>query len=118
MIPRDTAKNATPLTNGHKLPSKPKSSFINKVKALAAVTITPLQILQMIVGSYAIYHTHNVCPDKQLPIFTVFGGVMYLSYLALFLLMFSGKINKFFGGKSAPSDAKRPSSAAGATKAD
>jgi hypothetical protein len=57
--------------------SKGKKSSIQKVKAFASVTITPLQILQMVVGSFAIFHTHRVCPDKQYPVFTIFGGVMY-----------------------------------------
>jgi hypothetical protein len=135
MIPRDSAQKDAAVPNGHKSPlassaaagsktplsSKAKSSFINKVKAAAAVTITPLQILQMIVGSYAIFHTHSVCPDKQGPVFTAFGGAMYLSYLALFLRMFSGKIKKFFGGKSALADSKSPrtsASDAGAKKAE
>jgi hypothetical protein len=85
---------------------KRKKTFIDKVKAAAAVTITPLQILQMILGSYAIFHTHSVCPDKEGPVFTIFGGVMYISYLALFIDMFKGKIKTFFGGKSSAVSAK------------
>jgi hypothetical protein len=75
--------------------SKQSASVIDYVKAAASVTITPLQILQMIFGSYAIFHTHAVCPAKDGPAFAVFGGVMYLSYLLLFLQMFWGKILKF-----------------------
>jgi hypothetical protein len=94
---------------------KGRRSFIDRVKAAAAVTITPLQILQMIIGSYAIVHTHSVCPNEEGPVFTAFGGAMYLSYLALFLHMFSGKIKKFFGGKD--STPKRSSSETLAKKA-
>ena len=117
MIPRDnTNKVSTPNKHTKEAPSpstaaassKRRRSFIDQVKAAAAVTITPLQILQMIIGSYAIFHTHSVCPDKEGPVFTAFGGVMYVSYLALFLHMFSGKIKKFFGGKD--STPKRSSS--------
>jgi hypothetical protein len=113
LIPRDSSSRAAPSPSPSPSPSqskdgKPKRSFITTVKAAAAVTITPLQILQMIIGSYAIFHTHSVCPDTNSPVFTVFGGVMYVSYLALFLHMFSGKINQFFGGKkSAPRAAKK-----------
>jgi hypothetical protein len=93
MIPRDATKqNDKPLAPSQVNPGaapapaangktasvgKGKKSSIQKVKALAAVTITPLQILQMVVGSFAIFHTHSVCPDKQGPVFTIFGGVMY-----------------------------------------
>jgi hypothetical protein len=106
LIPRgssskDAPPSPSPSQSKDAKPSKPKRSFITTVKAAAAVTITPLQILQMIIGSYAIFHTHSVCPDTNSPVFTVFGGVMYVSYLALFLHMFSGKINQFFGGKKA-----------------
>jgi hypothetical protein len=132
LIPRDpSSKDASQAKDGVKdvKSSRPKPSFINTVKAAAAVTITPLQILQMIIGSYAIFHTHSVCPDTNGPVFTVFGGVMYVSstfptviicntlvmyvsYLALFLQMFSGKIKQFFGGgkkspKSPPAAAKK-----------
>jgi hypothetical protein len=122
LIPRDnTNKASTPKEKENEKGANPPSSskgrrsFIDKVKAAAAVTITPLQILQMIIGSYAIFHTHSVCPDKEGPVFTAFGGAMYISYLALFLHMFSGKIKKFFGGKD--STPKRSSSETVAKKA-
>ncbi len=122
IIPRDGPKKASGAAqvkpgvasaSGDAAPpaSKGKRTFIDKVKAAAAVTITPLQILQMVLGSYAIFHTHSVCPDKESPVFTVFGGVMYISYLALFVDMFKGKIKMFFGGKSSPKSAKEAAGA-------
>jgi hypothetical protein len=107
MIPRNDSARVEAAAGGKTegkaaaAPSKGKGSFINKVKAAAAVTITPLQILQMIIGSYAIFHNLGFCPDSDGPAFAMFGGAMYLSYLVLFLVMFSGKINTFFGSPAA-----------------
>ena len=85
MIPRDDRQRAVEKSSddksqekGGKAPgaSKGRGSFIHKVKAAASVTITPLQILQMIIGSYAIFHNLGFCPDSDGPAFAMFGGAM------------------------------------------
>jgi hypothetical protein len=73
----------------------PRARVHSSTAATITITITPLQILQMIIGSYAIFHNLGFCTDSDGPAFAMFGSAMYLSYLVLFLVMFSGKINTF-----------------------
>ena len=75
------------------------SKIVDTIKKFAVISITPLQILQMAIGSWAVIHNFENCPDQNDSNMAIFGGIMYTSYLVLFLLMFRGKFQKFFAGK-------------------
>jgi len=75
------------------------SKVVDNIKKFAVVSITPLQILQMAIGFWAVIHNFQNCPDQTDSNMAIFGSIMYTSYLVLFLLIFCSKYKKSFAGK-------------------